>query len=684
MKRDIYILGYSFLALYSLLFFSCTSQDEINKNKTINQFTSIHQTEKCVDLHELAALIEKNFFDPLFHDKNLYFLLAQLYQEKNGYDKNIISLLKEPLRDTNSLFYSEAFDLYIKTAFQLEKPEWIRKLIQKQGIPLEIPYSKFLNALVSNKIPENLDPIEGKNEFFNGVVYLSLQHIQQWQTLRPMVVSYIISLTSTRQKESPQLNQKLLAILHRQTKSAFLETLLYRLNREDVSYELIKRGLLEADSEKELEFLRKLYIDCGRKTEFRKVLSQSEPKSKQLKFLEIMDQKGSKGYPAIQNSLEELLKEYPYPSEEQFKLLSTQLFHISFHTKGAVKKAIQYSQDYPFRYNSYLILSKMLRQIIKEETGEQFQDQLYQIDLSCFSSNYVSSIVYLLELLFPGETQWKEYLTKHYPLSYGGLREENGKIDWLMQPPKNSLKSLSTNAKKELAKLKYYQNHQMEDKIHSFRPSVLLSPEEQAFLLQEKKEYFMAKEDYYSAIAVAKKIAEILYYDPFAPMDIHTFHQLYPLHYKEIVLKYANRYQLDPAFIWAILREESHYRRDITSSANAVGLMQIMPSTAKWLAPKLGIPLKEIDLTDPDQNIHFGAYYISYIRTKVEETELIAAGYNAGHGRAIRWQHHNTNYPKKNRYELTPIEETRHYIRKVMQSYYSYKIILEEERILSR
>ena len=134
------------------------------------------------------------------------------------------------------------------------------------------------------------------------------------------------------------------------------------------------------------------------------------------------------------------------------------------------------------------------------------------------------------------------------------------------------------------------------------------------------------------------------------------------------------------ALVWAIMREESRYKANIISSADAVGLMQVMPATARWLAPKIGIRLKDIDLTNADQNIHFGVYFLSYLQTLVKDKELIAAGYNAGQGRAKRWQHQYKKYPGKTRYEMLPIEETRHYIRKVMQSYYVYSYLLSIDK----
>ena len=164
-------------------------------------------------------------------------------------------------------------------------------------------------------------------------------------------------------------------------------------------------------------------------------------------------------------------------------------------------------------------------------------------------------------------------------------------------------------------------------------------------------------------------------------MDFETFNNLYPLHYKDIVLKYSKEYGVDPAIVFAIMREESHYDKNIRSPVNAVGLMQIMPSTADWLSPHVGIKRSEIDLTNPDQNIKFGVYYIKFIMNRVYDTELIMAGYNAGHGRAIRWENEYKRLSKYEKYEYIPFEETRHYIRKVSQSYMAYKHILNEKKI---
>lgn len=124
--------------------------------------------------------------------------------------------------------------------------------------------------------------------------------------------------------------------------------------------------------------------------------------------------------------------------------------------------------------------------------------------------------------------------------------------------------------------------------------------------------------------------------------------------YHPLVLQAANRYQLEPAFIHAVITAESSYQRTAISSAGAKGLMQLMPVTAK----RFGV----IDPFDPAQSINAGAQYLYKLLNEFKTKKLALAAYNAGEGTVRR---HNKQIP--------PYPETQRYVSKVMGLYQYYK-----------
>ena len=111
-----------------------------------------------------------------------------------------------------------------------------------------------------------------------------------------------------------------------------------------------------------------------------------------------------------------------------------------------------------------------------------------------------------------------------------------------------------------------------------------------------------------------------------------------PLRHEDIIRQQAERFDLDPALIAAIINEESSFR-DQTSAAGARGLMQITPDTGDQIE-KLsgGETFVYEDLSDPDLNIRYGTFYLRHLLDRFEGNEVAAlAGYNAGPENADAW-----------------------------------------------
>jgi soluble lytic murein transglycosylase len=151
----------------------------------------------------------------------------------------------------------------------------------------------------------------------------------------------------------------------------------------------------------------------------------------------------------------------------------------------------------------------------------------------------------------------------------------------------------------------------------------------------------------------------------------------YPLAYRELVERYAAQQNVDPAWVWGLIRQESRFRADARSSSGALGLMQIMPATGKWLAGKLGIPRFDVArLRDPDTNVMLGVTYMRMVTEQLDGHPVLATGaYNAGPGRMGRLRPQQA-LETEIYIENLPIDETRDYIKKVLANTVVYSAIL--------
>jgi peptidoglycan lytic transglycosylase len=113
----------------------------------------------------------------------------------------------------------------------------------------------------------------------------------------------------------------------------------------------------------------------------------------------------------------------------------------------------------------------------------------------------------------------------------------------------------------------------------------------------------------------------------------------YPLEYEDIVSAHARNYDLDPALLAAVIYAESRFDPDVESSAGAVGLMQLLPDTAKGIALRTGGDRFAVsDLRDPEINVRYGSWYLNHLRSRYDGSMRLAlAAYHAGPGNVDAW-----------------------------------------------
>ena len=158
----------------------------------------------------------------------------------------------------------------------------------------------------------------------------------------------------------------------------------------------------------------------------------------------------------------------------------------------------------------------------------------------------------------------------------------------------------------------------------------------------------------------------------FEPVQRSYFY-VYPYH--DTVMKYASMYRVDSNLTAAVIKNESKFRREVHSHRGAVGLMQLMPDTAKWIAGQLGdTEYSEQGLHEPDRNIRYGTWYLSTLQKEFYGNDVLAlAAYNAGRGNVQEWIKEK-DWPKDfSDIDAIPFEETRDYVRQVLTDQKKYR-----------
>jgi len=158
-----------------------------------------------------------------------------------------------------------------------------------------------------------------------------------------------------------------------------------------------------------------------------------------------------------------------------------------------------------------------------------------------------------------------------------------------------------------------------------------------------------------------------------APLALRRL--LYPVPFAPVVLARAREFGVDPALMFALLRQESAFDPAATSWAGARGLAQVMPATGQGIAQALGVTgFRDIDLYRPDVSVRFGAFYISRQLTAMNGSlEGALAAYNGGPGNARRWSGGAPIADPDLFVERIDFSETRNYVKSVIAQYDVYR-----------
>jgi soluble lytic murein transglycosylase len=156
------------------------------------------------------------------------------------------------------------------------------------------------------------------------------------------------------------------------------------------------------------------------------------------------------------------------------------------------------------------------------------------------------------------------------------------------------------------------------------------------------------------------------------PPDVLSI--IFPLQYWSLISTHAAAHALDPYLVAALVAQESTFDKDIVSAAKAVGLMQIMPTTGRRWARRLGIrSFSTRRLTVPEVNVRIGTAYFADLMKQFGSEPAALAAYNAGESRVVRWQRERPGVPRDEFIDDIPFPETQNYVRRILGTADDYR-----------
>lgn len=160
------------------------------------------------------------------------------------------------------------------------------------------------------------------------------------------------------------------------------------------------------------------------------------------------------------------------------------------------------------------------------------------------------------------------------------------------------------------------------------------------------------------------------------PLFTNAVHRLtaLPLTHADVIREQASEKHLDPSLIAGVIYAESKFN-DSTSSAGALGMMQLLPSTADFIAQRTGgTRFTTADLATPDINIRYGSWYLRYLLNRYGGDEVLAlAAYNGGMGNVDRWVAEAGAQGHRLQVSDIPFPETRAYVQRVLDARREYR-----------
>ena len=159
---------------------------------------------------------------------------------------------------------------------------------------------------------------------------------------------------------------------------------------------------------------------------------------------------------------------------------------------------------------------------------------------------------------------------------------------------------------------------------------------------------------------------------------------IFPLVYWDSIRKYSAQHDLDPYLIAALVAQESTFDAGVRSSANAWGLMQLVPSTGRKLARSLGLRFTMASLTNAEINLRLGTLYFSQLVSQFGGTYYALASYNAGDSRVTRWKSERPGLDEDEFIDDIPFPETQNYVKRILGTAEDYRRLYPDGATIPR
>lgn len=156
---------------------------------------------------------------------------------------------------------------------------------------------------------------------------------------------------------------------------------------------------------------------------------------------------------------------------------------------------------------------------------------------------------------------------------------------------------------------------------------------------------------------------------------------VYMWDYQQDIITYSQKNNIDPFLVAAIIKNESNFKHKAVSGVGAVGLMQIMPETGRWIAEQMGLAdYKDSDLYLTKTNIRMGCWYVGELDHEFKQNmTLVMIAYNAGRGQTREWMQENGWTYDFNNVQAIPYADTREYVAKVLHDRDKYYLLYKDK-----
>lgn len=156
---------------------------------------------------------------------------------------------------------------------------------------------------------------------------------------------------------------------------------------------------------------------------------------------------------------------------------------------------------------------------------------------------------------------------------------------------------------------------------------------------------------------------------------------VYMWDYQQDIITYSRKNNIDPFLVAAIIKNESNFKHKAVSGVGAVGLMQIMPETGRWIAEQMGLEdYKDSDLYLTKTNIRMGCWYVGELDHEFQQNmTLVMIAYNAGRGQTREWMQENGWTYDFNDVQAIPYPDTREYVAKVLHDRDKYYLLYKDQ-----